>query len=408
MNAGRWTVDLFTRKVAKNKDLASGVQRLLAKGNEKGAITCDDVLAAFPAVEDSLGVVDETLAALAEAGVELRTSEQEETHKAVSPSETRTKLSQNQEACFATVKLDDPTGLYLREIGRVPLLGAEEEIELAKCIEAGRCAHEALAHDGLNPKERAEMERIVQDGIAAREHLICANSRLVISVAKKYFGRGVPFLDLIQEGNIGLIRAANKFDYHRGNRFSTYATWWIRQAVTRAISDQGRTIRLPVHRGDQVNKLMRISHRLTQEFGRQPTVGEVAAVMGIAEKKAKSLLQAARFPLSLEMPAGNEDDGELGDFIEDKNSLAPEEQVSRSVLQKRVQEVLKDLPPREMHILQLRYGLDGGRTHTLEEVGRKLGVTRERIRQLEVRALGRLRHPARSRWFRDYMNKEWR
>ena len=402
-------MDLVTREVIKNKAVG-GAKHLLSKGGEQGSVTYDDILAAFPAAEDNLDELEETLAALVEAGIELRTSEQDKTHEAAELQRRGDTVcasaSQDQEACFATVRMDDPTGLYLREIGQVPLLKAEEEIELAKRIEAGRYAEEKLAHDGLNPEERVEMERIVRDGMAAREHLIRANSRLVISVAKKYYGRGVPFLDLIQEGNIGLIRAANKFDYRRGNRFSTYATWWIRQAVTRAIADQARTIRLPVHMGDQVRKLMRTSHRLTQELGRQPTSGELAAAMDIPERKVKNMLRAARFPLSLDMPAGSEGDGELGDFVEDKNSLMPEEEVTRSALRELVQEALQDLPPREVRILQLRYGLDGGRTHTLEEVGRKLGVTRERVRQIEAQALGRLRHPVHSRWLRDFVNKE--
>ncbi|HDQ34744.1 MAG TPA: sigma-70 family RNA polymerase sigma factor, partial [Chloroflexi bacterium] len=241
-------------------------------------------------------------------------------------------------------------------------------------------------------------------GQAAREHLIRANSRLVISVAKKYIGRGVPFLDLIQEGNIGLIRAANKFDYKRGHKFSTYATWWIRQAVTRAIADQSRTIRVPVHMGDQINKLLRTSHQLTQKLGREPTPEQLAKEMEIPLRKVEQMLDVARRPLSLEMPTDDEEDSTLGDFVEDTDSPAPPDEVSASMLKDTLMDILVDLPPREVKILQMRYGLLDGQTYTLEEVGRKLGVTRERVRQIEAQALSRLRHPAHARRLRDFLH----
>jgi RNA polymerase primary sigma factor len=250
-----------------------------------------------------------------------------------------------------------------------------------------------------------QLEAIVRDGQAAREHLVQANSRLVISVAKKYIGRGVPFLDLIQEGNIGLIRAANKFNYKLGHKFSTYATWWIRQAVTRAIADQSRTIRIPVHMGDQINKLLRASHRLTQELGRQPTPEELAQALDIPTRKAEEMLRIARRPLSLEMPTDDEAGSELGDFIEDVESLPPEDAVTSSMLKELLRGILDDLPPREVRILQMRYGLVDGETYTLEEVGKKLGVTRERVRQIEAQALSRLRHPTHSRRLRDFLKK---
>jgi RNA polymerase primary sigma factor len=243
----------------------------------------------------------------------------------------------------------------------------------------------------------------VLDGLAAREHLIRANSRLVISVAKKYIGRGVPFLDLIQEGNIGLLRTADKFDYRLGHKFSTYATWWIRQAVTRAIADQSRTIRVPVHMGDQINKMLRTSHRLTQELGREPTPEELANALDIPMRRAEEMLRAARHPLSLEMPVDDEGESELGDFIEDSDSPTPVDDVSASMLQQELQEMLQDLPPRAVRILKLRYGLVDGETYTLEEVGRKLGVTRERVRQIEAQALSRLRHPRRIRRLKDFL-----
>jgi len=285
----------------------------------------------------------------------------------------------------------------------VPLLTAEEEVQLAKRIEAGRDAREELAQVGVFPERRQELRALIEDGWAAREHLITANSRLVISVAKKYMGRGVPFLDLIQEGNIGLIRAAKKFDYRRGHKFSTYATWWIRQAVTRAIADQGRTIRVPVHMGDQINKLLRVQHQLTQQLGRDPKVEELAEALEVPPQKVENMIQVARRPLSLETPTDDEEDSVLGDFIEDEEIPPPDETATYNLLRQHLDGVLEGLPPREVRILQLRYGLLDGQAYTLEEVGRKMGVTRERVRQIEAQALSRLRHPAIRRKLREYL-----
>ncbi|MCK4315873.1 MAG: sigma-70 family RNA polymerase sigma factor, partial [Anaerolineae bacterium] len=262
-------------------EIEEGMSReeyLLAKAAEQGFVTYDDVLAAFPQAEENLEELEDILATLMETGVKVGTLEEVEKQEAVVPTRLdRSAVVTDQQARFDTIAIDDTIGLYLKEVGRVPLLTAAEEVMLAKRMEVGKIAQEELSQDGLNLEKRAEMEEVMQDGLAAREHLIRANSRLVISVAKKYIGRGVPFLDLIQEGNIGLIRAANKFNYHLGHKFSTYATWWIRQAVTRAIADQSRTIRVPVHMGDQINKLLRTAHRLTQELGREPTTEELAA-----------------------------------------------------------------------------------------------------------------------------------
>jgi RNA polymerase primary sigma factor len=249
------------------------------------------------------------------------------------------------------------------------------------------------------------LRKVVQDGLAAREHLICANFCLVISIVKKYIGHGVPFLDLIQEGNIGLMRTIDKFDYRLGFKFGTYATWWIRQAVVRAIANQGRTVRLPVHINDQVNKLWRVVYRLTQEIQCEPTSEELAGAMGIPTRKAEELLRVARYPFSLDMPIDDEGEGELGDFIEDRDSTAPDEEVTNAMLRELLQDILQDLPPREVRILQLRYGLVDGETYTLEEVGKKLGITRERVRQIEAQALGRLRHPMRSRRLRGFLKE---
>ena len=390
-------------------EIEEGMSReeyLLAKAAEQGFVTYDDVLVAFPQAEENLEELEDILATLMETGIKVGAPEEMERQEAVAP----TRLDQsavvtNQQARFDTIAIDDTIGLYLKEVGRVPLLTAAEEVRLAKRMEAGKIAQEELSQDGLNLEKRAEMEEVIQDGLAAREHLIRANSRLVISVAKKYIGRGVPFLDLIQEGNIGLIRAANKFNYHLGHKFSTYATWWIRQAVTRAIADQSRTIRVPVHMGDQINKLLRTAHRLTQELGREPTTEELAAALEIPTRKVEEMLRVARRPLSLEMPTDDDGDSELGDFIEDEDISAPDEEVTFSMLRELLRGILQDLPPREVRILQLRYGLVDGETYTLEEVGKKLGVTRERVRQIEAQALSRLRHPTHSRRLKDFLEK---
>ena len=294
----------------------------------------------------------------------------------------------------------------MTEVSRVPLLNnIEEEVVLAKRIEAGREARAELAKSNISAARRQELYEMIKDGAAARDHLITANSRLVISVAKKYMGRGVPFLDLIQEGNIGLIRATKKFEYQRGHKFSTYATWWIRQAVTRAIADQGRTIRVPVHMGDQINKLLRVQHQLTQKLGRDPSVEELAEALEVPPKKVENMIQVARRPLSLETPTDDEEDSVLGDFIEDDEAPPPDDTATYNLLKQHLVEVLDGLPPREVRILQLRYGLLDGQAYTLEEVGRKMGVTRERVRQIESKALRRLRHPYRSQRIRDFTQR---
>ena len=391
-------------ELVENEEEVSGEEYLLTKASEQGFVTYKDILTAFPHAEENLDELEDLLATLMEAGVDIGMPEEEKEDEAPEAS-NETEPSVDQKAVFDTVRIDDTIGLYLKEIGRVPLLTAEEEVSLAKRMEAGKLAQEELDADGLNPEKRGELRELMLDGLSAREHLIRANSRLVISVAKKYMGRGVPFLDLIQEGNIGLIRAANKFNYRLGHKFSTYATWWIRQAVTRAIADQSRTIRVPVHMGDQINKLLRTAHRLTQELGREPTSEELAIALEIPTRKAEEMLRVARRPLSLEMPTDADGDSELGDFIEDEDSTAPDDEVTSSMLRELLQYILQDLPPREVRILQLRYGLVDGETYTLEEVGRKLGVTRERVRQIEAQALSRLRHPTHARRLRDFLTK---
>ena len=284
--------------------------------------------------------------------------------------------------------------MYLREIGRVPLLSAEEEVRLAQRMERGKA--ELL--------KAAPNRRYVDDGDEAQRRLTEANLRLVVSVAKKYIGRGMSLLDLIQEGNIGLIRAVEKFDYTKGYKFSTYATWWIRQAITRAIADQARTIRIPVHMVETINRLIRISRRLLQDLGREPTSEEIAEQMEISADKVREIIKVSQEPVSLETPIGEEDDSHLGDFIEDHTALAPADAASHQLLKEQVEDVLESLTDRERKVLQLRFGLDDGRSRTLEEVGKEFHVTRERIRQIEAKALRKLRHPSRSRKLKDYLD----
>ena len=278
------------------------------------------------------------------------------------------------------VSSDDPVRLYLKEIGKYPLLTTEEEIALAKQIAEG------------TPEEQA----------AAKKKLSEANLRLVVSIAKRYVGRGMQFLDLIQEGNLGLIKAVEKFDYTKGYKFSTYATWWVRQAITRAIADQARTIRIPVHMVETINKLIRVNRQLAQELGRDPTPAEIAKEMGISESKVREIIKIAQEPVSLETPIGEEEDSHLGDFIEDENAPAPAEVASNAMMREQLQEVLHTLTPREEKVIRLRFGLEDGQAHTLEEVGKEFNVTRERIRQIEAKALRKIRHPGRSKKLRDY------
>ena len=384
---------------------SSALERLLDFGRKKTFVTYDDILQFFPDAEQDLDQLEEAYTALLGAGINY--TEDSSTQEEPSESELTETISEESSLDdLANIDTDDTIGLYLKAVSRVPLLhDIEEEQKLAQRIERGRLAREELAKGNVGPKKRLELRAQIEDGWAAREHLITANSRLVISVAKKYMGRGVPFLDLIQEGNIGLIRATKKFEYQRGHKFSTYATWWIRQAVTRAIADQGRTIRVPVHMGDQINKLLRVQHQLTQKLGREPSVEELAEALEVPPKKVENMIQVARRPLSLETPTDDEEDSVLGDFIEDDEAPPPDDIATYNLLRAHLDEVLDSLPPREVRILQLRYGLLDGQAYTLEEVGRKMGVTRERVRQIEAQALTRLRHPSVRRKLRDYLGE---
>jgi RNA polymerase primary sigma factor len=407
--------DALINVVEDEEEEYPAIARLIELGRQKSYVTIDDILHFFPEAEQDVEQLEEAFAALISAGipyVEDVASIEEPIEDELAPEEGEDEDEEEEEPNrgislddLANIDTDDTIGLYLKEVSRVPLLTADEEVELAQRIERGRMAREELARGNVSSRRRQELRRLIEDGWAAREHLITANSRLVISVAKKYMGRGVPFLDLIQEGNIGLIRATKKFDYRRGHKFSTYATWWIRQAVTRAIADQGRTIRVPVHMGDQINKLLRVQHQLTQRLGREPTVDELANALEVPPKKVENMIQVARRPLSLETPTDDEEDSVLGDFIEDDEAPPPDDTATYNLLREHLEEVLNSLPPREVRILQLRYGLLDGQAYTLEEVGRKMGVTRERVRQIEAQALSRLRHPSIRRRLRDYLGE---
>jgi len=299
----------------------------------------------------------------------------------------------------------DTVGLYLKEMSTVPLLNMQQEVDLAKRIEAGKKARRQLNKlNGSTPADKhTEYDTVIEDGRLAREHLIKANTRLVVSIAKKYMGRGVPFLDLIQEGNLGLMKGVAKFDYRLGFRFSTYATWWIRQTITRSIADQGRTIRVPVHMIDRIRLLYKTAHSLEQQLGHPPNVEDLADAMNEDIDKVDWMLRVSWLPLSLESPVGDEDDSELGMFVEDESSPSPSQAAYRNMMEQKVDEVLGTLNPREARILRLRFGLENGRAYTLEEVGAKFGLTRERIRQIEGKALRRLRHPKRARQLKEYL-----
>ena len=382
------------------KEKQSAKELLLSKAEQHGCLTLDDMMEAFPEAEENLAELEDLLIYLNEEGIQIVYEEEPK-------DEVRAEATEQQEEeevlDLSEISSDDTISLYLKEMARVPLLTAEEEIRLAKQYEQGRNARRRL----INVEEAADRERletVVERGEAARAHLTKANTRLVVSIAKRYLGQGVPFLDLIQEGNLGLIKAVEKFDYRRGHRFSTYATWWIRQAITRALADQGRVIRLPVHLSDRIRKVYQTSQQLEQDWGRQPTPEEIATELGLPAQKVQWMLKVSQRPLSLEKPVGEEEDSELGSFIEDSSSPTPTDSAYHHLLQEKLEDILHSLTPREARILRLRFGLQDGRSYTLEEVGQKFGLTRERIRQIEHEALDRLRHPSRSRQLRDYLS----
>jgi RNA polymerase primary sigma factor len=388
-------------------ELAGPLNMLLEKAAERGYVTTDDILEFFPEAEEDLAQLEELFIELQARNIPVFSDEEEalnsgmgfapegEVEASAGPAEEDFDLS--------NIPATDTMGLYFHEMGRVPLLTPEEEVELARLLEEGRRAQRELQRNGMDPQRRAELERIVRAGEQARQKLIRANTRLVISIAKRYIGQGVALPDLIQEGNLGLMRAVERFDYRRGYRLSTYATWWIRQAISRAVSDQGRTIRLPVHMGDSIRMLYRVARQLEQELGRPATPEELAEAMHLSPERVRWMLRISRRTLSLEEPVGEEEETELGSFIEDESTPPPPETVDRTLLREKIEELLDTLPAREARVLRLRFGLHDGHYYTLEEVGRKFGLTRERIRQIEVQALNRLRHPRRSRQLRDFL-----
>ncbi len=377
------------------------MERLLEVARARGYLTYSDILEAFPQPELYVIDVDQLYAALQAEGIRVvETPADVEAGRNTDEDEVLSELS-----ALADIALDDPVRMYLQEIGQVPLLTASQEVELAKHMEAGDLALACLEREEYSSwSERVALERQYALGCDARQHLIQANLRLVVSIAKKYTSYGLTMMDLVQEGNIGLMRAVEKFDYTKGHKFSTYATWWIRQAITRAIADQSRTIRLPVHMGEAISQVKRTSHRLQQSMQREPSPEEIADAMGISPNKVRRTLEASMHPLSLEMPVGQEGEGRMGDFIEDDRVATPAEAAAASMLREQIEEVLQKLPERERKIIQLRYGLKDGRYRTLEEVGVEFGITRERIRQIEAVALRKLRHPHLGKKLRGYLD----
>jgi RNA polymerase primary sigma factor len=340
-----------------------------------------------------------------EALVEEEAEEEEESVQVEDADEQRRRERREIDEAPVKAPTNDPVRMYLKEIGKVALLTAQEEVDLAKRIEAGDLATERLGNgrDKLSDPQMRELQWQQRDGHRAKRHLVEANLRLVVSIAKRYVGRGMAFLDLIQEGNLGLIRAVEKFDHTKGFKFSTYATWWIRQAITRAIADQARTIRIPVHMVETINKLVRIQRQLLQDLGREPTADEIARQMELPPEKVREIQKISQEPVSLYTPVGEEEDSHLGDFIEDAEAAVPLEKASFRLLQEQLESVLHTLSGREKEVIRLRFGLVDGQPRTLEEVGKKFGVTRERIRQIESKTLSKLRHPSRSQKLRDYL-----
>ncbi len=377
---------------------------LLEKADIQGYLTTEDLMEFYPDVSKDAERIESVMVALRRHGVEILDGDLEsdlgEGDDSLPPSDMDTFSN------LESISSDDTIGLYLKEMSRVPLLSVNEELEIARRIEDGRSSKKEIdrSNGGCPPERKQVLQTTVEEGLQAREHLIKANTRLVVSVAKRYMGRGVPFLDLIQEGNLGLMKAVEKFDYHRGFRFSTYATWWIRQTITRSIADQGRTIRVPVHMVDRIRQLYKLTHEMEQTLGRVPTTAELAEKLELPLDRIEWMLQVSWLPLSLESPINeDEEDSELGQFVEDQFTPTPMESTYAKLLREKIDEVLDTLPPREARILRLRFGLENGHNYTLEEVGEKFGLTRERIRQIESKALRRLRHPRRSRQLREYL-----
>lgn len=388
------------------------IQELLNRADQRGYITFEDVLEVLDLDGEDMNAIESILYELDEMGIEMRQEAEtidrflmvEDGEPEFEPEEF---LQDPTVGDISAVSADDPVGLYFRQMAQEPLLTANEEIILAKRIEMGKQARETFqrmpSHEDYSEAWIAHLDRLVYDGQAAREHLGRANTRLVVSIAKRYMGQGLPFPDLIQEGNVGLMRAVDKYDYKRGNRFSTYATWWIRQAITRALAQKTRTIRIPLHMTERIRQMYRTAQLLEQSLGRRPAAEEIAAEMDLPADTIRSMMDASQHAIALERPVGDDGDSEFGDFIEDQESPSPVESATQHLLQETIEEVLSELTPRQSHILRLRFGLGGGEPHTLEEIANKFGLSRERIRQLEKEALRRLRHPRLAHNLRDYL-----
>lgn len=384
------------------------IQELMNRADQRGYVTFDDVLELLDEDSDDVNAIEAVLDELDELGIELRQEEPAHDDDDIDPHDREFEAEEEPHdpgvGDINAVSADDPVGLYFRQMAQEPLLTALEEIELAKRIEAGREAVELLYNVPSGTEEYERLQTMISDGQYAREHLGRANTRLVVSIAKRYMGQGLPFPDLIQEGNVGLMRAVDKYDYKRGNRFSTYATWWIRQAITRALAQKTRTIRIPLHMTERIRQMYRTAQVLEQTLGHRPTPEEIAKEMELPPESVRGMMDASQHAIALERPVGDDGDSEFGDFIEDQDSPSPVEAATQHLLQETIEEVLSELTPRQSHILRLRFGLGGGEPHTLEEIANKFGLSRERIRQLEKEALRRLRHPRLAHNLRDYLS----
>lgn len=402
-------------KVVEGISGAEKLAELIERGKKKGKLSSSELLDVLEDMELGTDQMDKIYDTLENLGIETVGEDYipDLADTAEPPVEEMEEIPEEEivdpNSLVDTFGTDDPVRMYLKEIGKVNLLTSEEEVELAQTMTAGTAAQEQLEELERSGEEipdelRQELEKAIKKGERARQRLAEANLRLVVSIAKRYVGRGMQFLDLIQEGNLGLIKAVEKFDYVKGFKFSTYATWWIRQAITRAIADQARTIRIPVHMVETINKVIRVSRQLLQELGHDPTPEEIAEEMNMPADRVREILKIAQEPVSLETPIGEEEDSHLGDFIPDEDASEPAEAASFTLLKEQLVEVLSTLTPREEKVLKLRFGIEDGRTRTLEEVGKEFNVTRERIRQIEAKALRKLRHPSRSKKLKDFLN----
>lgn len=380
------------------------IEWLLDEADEQGYLTLGQIIEAFPEAEEDLSELEDLFAYLQEQEIEVVESEDEIVEVDLEEGDLGEESQEVEPSDLSNISIDNAVSLYFREMGREPLLTREQEVELAKTMERGEEAKRKLDQNGHSSEEREHLEQLVTEGKEAREHLIKANTRLVVSIAKRYRGQGLSFLDLIQAGNVGLIKAADKFDHTRGTKFGTYATWWIRQSVARTLKQQGRNIRIPVHTNDRIRELYKVAARLEQDLGHRPTPEEIAEEVDLEPERVRWLLGVSQRPLSLEKPVDEDGESEFGDFLEDEDVPSPAQRAEMHLLHEDLQDALSTLTPREVRVLRMRFGLGGADTYTLREVGEKLGVTRERIRQIEGKALKKLRHPRYRRRLRAYLS----